>query len=220
MSSTGLGSTQTCQNRPHPISHSHQYFNISLTINFLMISLPVLLTNILLGSAIEYNLMLKDRFTVPGMMTSSLPKFGNLSNSNWSCSISLGLCMMITFCLVLFVPLVIVSEYSGFSFILNCIFSRHHLMWRTTVIPGPSDMLLSFWSIICRVREVNSPFLSHLYWGIWLSWGMWTRQNPLPDVQVGHCWVFIFQVVSVVEFIQAENHLSNACLFVPFIQGC
>ena len=66
---------------------------------------PMLLANVLLGSAIEDNSMLKDRFTVPGMMASSLPKFGHLTNSNWFWSISLRLCMTTTFCLVLFMPL-------------------------------------------------------------------------------------------------------------------
>ena len=36
------------------------------------------LTRVLLGSVVEVNSMLKERFTIPGMMTSSLPKFGNL----------------------------------------------------------------------------------------------------------------------------------------------
>ena len=38
-------------------------------------------TKVLFGSAVEVNLMLKERFAVPGMMTSSLPKFGNLTSS-------------------------------------------------------------------------------------------------------------------------------------------
>ena len=50
--------------------------------NFLTIALPMLLTSILLGSAAEVNSMLKEIFTIPGMMTSSLPKFGNLISSN------------------------------------------------------------------------------------------------------------------------------------------
>ena len=67
-----------CQNRPHLISRSLQ----TLLLVSLMIALPMLLTSILLGSAVEVNSMLKERFTVPGMMTSSLPKFGNLTGSN------------------------------------------------------------------------------------------------------------------------------------------
>ena len=47
-----------------------------------MIALPMLLTNVLFGSAVEVNSMLKERFAVPGTMMSSLPKFGNLTRSN------------------------------------------------------------------------------------------------------------------------------------------
>ena len=50
----------------------------------------MLLTNVLLGSAVEDNLMLKDKFAVPGTIMSSLPKFENLTKSNWFWSISLG----------------------------------------------------------------------------------------------------------------------------------
>ena len=37
----------------------------------------MLLTNFLFGSAVEDNSMLKERFVVPGTITSSLPNFGN-----------------------------------------------------------------------------------------------------------------------------------------------
>ena len=47
-----------------------------------MIALPMLLTNVLFASTVEVNSMLKLRFAVPGMMTSSLPKFGNLTSSS------------------------------------------------------------------------------------------------------------------------------------------
>ena len=47
-----------------------------------MIALPMLLTKVLFGSAVADNSMLKERIAVPGMMTSSLPKFGNLTRSN------------------------------------------------------------------------------------------------------------------------------------------
>ena len=43
-----------------------------------MIALPMLLTNVLFVSTVEVNSMLKLRFAIPGMMMSSLPKFGNL----------------------------------------------------------------------------------------------------------------------------------------------
>ena len=129
-----------------------------------MIILPTLLTNALLGSAIEDNSMLKDRFAAPGTMMSSLPKLGNLTNNNWFWSISLGLCVIITFCLIPFIPLVILREQPGFN-LFGIPFYGSHLIWRTMVIPGPSVMPLPFWSIILRVREVNSPFLSCLYWG-------------------------------------------------------
>ena len=57
-------------------------FPSSFTANFLMIALPMLLTNVLFVSTAEDNSMLKERFAVPGMMMSSLPKFGNLTNNN------------------------------------------------------------------------------------------------------------------------------------------
>ena len=57
-------------------------FPSNFTANFLMIALPMLLTNVLFVSMAEDNSMLKLRFAVPGMMTSSLPKFGNLTNNN------------------------------------------------------------------------------------------------------------------------------------------
>ena len=57
-------------------------FPSNLTANFLMIALPMLLTNVLFASTVEDNSMLKEKFAGPGMMTSSLPKFGNLTSSN------------------------------------------------------------------------------------------------------------------------------------------
>ena len=57
-------------------------FPSNFTANFLMIALPMLLTNVLFASMVEDNSMLKERFAVPGTMTSSLPKFGNLTNNN------------------------------------------------------------------------------------------------------------------------------------------
>ena len=55
-------------------------FPLILTANFLTIALPTLLTNILLGSAIELDV--ECRFAVPGMIMSSSQKFRNLTNSN------------------------------------------------------------------------------------------------------------------------------------------
>ena len=72
-----------------------------------------LLTNALLGSAVNDNSMLKGRLVVPGMMMSSLPKLRNLTRNNWLWSISLGLCVTITFCMVPFMPLVILKERLG-----------------------------------------------------------------------------------------------------------
>ena len=57
-------------------------FLSNLTASFFMIALPMLLTRVLFGSMVKVNSMLKLRFTIPGMMTSSLPKFGNLTSSN------------------------------------------------------------------------------------------------------------------------------------------
>ena len=85
-------------------------FSSDLTANFLMIAFPMLLTNTLAGSAVEDNLMLKDRFAIPGTMTSSLPKFRNLTSSNWFWLISQGLCMTITSCLVPLMHLVVLRE--------------------------------------------------------------------------------------------------------------
>ena len=45
-----------------------------------MLALPMLLTRVLFASTVEVNSTLKERFAVPGMMTSSLPKFGNLTS--------------------------------------------------------------------------------------------------------------------------------------------
>ena len=55
-------------------------FPSNFTANFLMIALPMLLTNVLFVSTVEVNSMLKERFAIPRMMTSSLPKFGNLTS--------------------------------------------------------------------------------------------------------------------------------------------
>ena len=66
-------------------------FPSNLTANFLMIALPMLLTDVLFASMAEVNSTLKLRFAVPGMMTSSLPKFGNLTSSSLAWPISLGL---------------------------------------------------------------------------------------------------------------------------------
>ena len=57
-------------------------FPSNLTANFLMIALPTLLTRVLFRSAVADNSMLNERFAVLGTMTSSLPKFGSLTNNN------------------------------------------------------------------------------------------------------------------------------------------
>ena len=57
-------------------------FPSNLTASFSTIALPMLLTRVLFESAVEDNSMLKERFAVPEMMTSSLPKFQNLTSSN------------------------------------------------------------------------------------------------------------------------------------------
>ena len=57
-------------------------FPSNFTADFLMIALPMLLTNVLFASTVEDNSMLKERFVVTGTMMSSLPKFGNLTNNN------------------------------------------------------------------------------------------------------------------------------------------
>ena len=56
-------------------------FPSNLTANFLTIALPMLLTNALFTSTAEVNSMLKLSFAVPGMITSLLPKFENLTSS-------------------------------------------------------------------------------------------------------------------------------------------
>ena len=88
-------------------------FPSNLTASFLMITLPMLLTNIHLRSAIKDSLMLKDRFAIPEAMILPLLKFQNLTRSNWFWSNPLGLCVMITFCLVPFIPLVVLRECSA-----------------------------------------------------------------------------------------------------------
>ena len=57
-------------------------FPLNFTANFLTIVLPMLLTNVLFVSTAEVNSVLKLRFAIPGMITSSLPKFGNLTSSS------------------------------------------------------------------------------------------------------------------------------------------
>ena len=57
-------------------------FPSNFTANFLTIALPMLLTNVLFESTVEDNSKLKERFAIPRMMMSSLPKFGNLTSSN------------------------------------------------------------------------------------------------------------------------------------------
>ena len=128
-------------------------------------ALPVLLTSTLLGSAIEENSMLKDKFAIPGIMMPPLPKFRNLTNNNWFWSILLGLCMMIIFCLVPFIPLVILREQKGFNFFPYSIF------WVSPNVENYShswtiSYAVALLSIILRAREANSPFLSRLYWGV------------------------------------------------------
>ena len=61
-------------------------FPLNLTTNLFMIALLMLLSRVVFGLVVEVNSMLKLRFTIPGMMTSSLPKFGNLTDfaqSRW-----------------------------------------------------------------------------------------------------------------------------------------
>ena len=134
-------------------------FPLNLTASFLMIALLMLPTNALFLSAIEDNSMLTDRFTLPRMMTSPLFKFRNLTNNNWLWLILMGLCLMITFCLVPFMPLVILRECTFFHTFLG-------VSPNVENYSGPSVMLLPFWSIIHRVMEGNSLFLSCLYWSV------------------------------------------------------
>ena len=142
----------------------------NLTSSFFMIALPMLLANVLFVSMVDDNSMLKERFAFPGMMTSSLPKFGNLTSRSWAWSISLGLWVTITFCPVPFIPSGVLRECSGFNHYPYSIFKGDYILLlrisRTTVICRPSVMTSLFWSVILRVREVNSPFLSFLYCGM------------------------------------------------------
>ena len=62
-------------------NHLHS-FPSNFTATFLMIALPLLLTNVLFTSKAEVNSMLKLIFAIPRMMMSSLPKFGNLTSSS------------------------------------------------------------------------------------------------------------------------------------------
>ena len=131
--------------------HLFEVLLSNLTANLFTVALPTLLTNILLGSD-DDNLMLNDRITIPGTMMSSLPKFRNLTRSNWSWSISLRLCILITFCLILFMPFGHSQRMLGFQF-CTIHFWGCHLMWRTTVIPGPSVMLLPFGPLFTGLRS-------------------------------------------------------------------
>ena len=72
----------------HLCSISHSTSNI--TASFFTIALPMLLTNVLFRSAVEDNSMLKERFSIPRTITSSLAKFGNptvtdFGQSHWDC---------------------------------------------------------------------------------------------------------------------------------------
>ena len=98
--SIDLGSMQTHRNSLCSLFHYLQFF----TASFFMIALPMLLTRVLFALTVEVNSMLKLRFTVPGMMTSSLPKFGNLTSSSSAWSISLGLLVTLTFVWFLLFP--------------------------------------------------------------------------------------------------------------------
>ena len=125
----------------------------------------MLFTNVLFLSVVEDNSMLKDRFAITGIMMSSLLKVGNLTNSSWFWLISLGLCMMITFCLVAFMPLTVLREWPGYNFFSYSIF-RVSLNMENYGHPWAISyaVMLYFLSIILRVREANSLLLSLLYW--------------------------------------------------------
>ena len=56
------------------IVYAQYLIPFKLTANFFTIALTILLTNVPFESAAEDNSMLKERFTVPGTMTASLPK--------------------------------------------------------------------------------------------------------------------------------------------------
>ena len=61
-------------------------FPSNLIASFFTIALPMLLTNILFGSAVEFNSMLKERFAVPGTITS----FTVTYMKHYSCSQSIS----------------------------------------------------------------------------------------------------------------------------------
>ena len=103
-------------------------FPSNLTANFFMIALPMLLTRALFGSAVEVNSMLKESFTISGMMMSSLPKFGNLTSRSRFWSITLRLCVTITFCLIPSIPLGVHSERSGFNHFPYFIFKGDYIL--------------------------------------------------------------------------------------------
>ena len=125
-------------------------FPLNLTANFYMIALPMLLTNILIGSAIKDNSMLKDRFANPGMMMLPLPKFGTSpevigsGQFHWGCAsqlpsvwfpLSPGLSQR-----TLRAQFHTIARFRVFHF------GGCHLMWTTMVIivPGLSVKLLPF----------------------------------------------------------------------------
>ena len=99
-------------------------FPSNVTANFLMTALPTLLTNVLFASTVEVNSMLKLRFTIPGMMTSSLLKFGNLTSSSFTWSNLTGVVSDNYFCLIPFIPLGVLREHSGFNRSPYSIFNR------------------------------------------------------------------------------------------------
>ena len=72
--------------------------------------------------------------------------------------------MTITFCLVPFIPLAVLSECSGSNHFLYSILNYENklLDMKHYSYHGPSVMMLPFWSIIFRVREVIVSFLSFL----------------------------------------------------------
>ena len=61
-------------------------FPSNFTASFFMVALPTLFTKVLFASTVEDNSMSKERFAVPGMMTSSLLKFITITDfgqSHW-----------------------------------------------------------------------------------------------------------------------------------------
>ena len=107
---------------------------------------------------------MKNRFAIPGMMTSSLVQKPNQQLLNWLWLISLGLCVTITFCLVPFMPLVIVREWPGFIFFFYSNFGVSPNVQNYGHAQTISYTVF-FQSIILRVKEVNSQFFGFLCWG-------------------------------------------------------